>query len=94
MKIGSRIVDAYMKTSVVGPTSPARESHGATPAAAAASPTDAAEVRISEEARALMAGASAPVDHGKIESLKSQIAEGTFKVDPHIVAARLVDKLA
>ena len=93
MKIGSRIVDAYMKTSVVGPTSPARESQGAIPAAAA-SPTDAAQVTISEEARALMAGASAPVDHGKIESIKSQIAEGTFKVDPHTVAARLVDKLA
>jgi negative regulator of flagellin synthesis FlgM len=93
MKIGSRIVDAYMKTSVVGPTSPARESQG-TASTAAASPSDAAEVSISEEARALMAGASAPVDHSKIESLKTQIAEGTFKVDAHAVAARLVDKLA
>ena len=93
MKIGSRIVDAYMKTSVVGPTSAARESQG-TASTAAASPSDAAEVSISEEARALMAGASAPVDHSKIESLKTRIAEGTFKVDAHAVAARLVDKLA
>jgi negative regulator of flagellin synthesis FlgM len=93
MKIGSRIVDAYLKTSVVGPTSPARESHGAAPTAAPGS-SDAAQVTISEEARALMAGASAPVDHGKVEAIKAKIAEGTFKVDPHKVASRIVDKLA
>jgi flagellar biosynthesis anti-sigma factor FlgM len=93
MKIGSRIVDAYMKTSVVGATSPARESHGASPTAAS-STSDAAQVTISEEARALMAGASAPVDHAKVEALKAKIAEGTFKVDPHTVAKRIVDKLA
>ena len=83
-----------MKTSVVGPTSPARESQGAKPAAAPHSSTDAAQVSISEEARALMAGASAPVDPGKIEGLKAKIADGTFHVDPHTVAARIVDKLA
>jgi len=93
MKIGSRIVDAYMKTSVVGPTSPARESQGAIKAATPGS-TDAAHVSISEEARALMAGASAPVDTAKINGLKAQIADGTFHVDPHTVAARIVDKLA
>jgi len=93
MKIGSRIVDAYMKTSLVGATSPARPSQGASPTAAP-SHTDAAQVTISEEARALMAGASAPVDHNKIEALKTKIAEGTFKVDPHAVAKRIVDKLA
>ena len=41
-----------------------------------------------------MAGASAPVDPGKIEGLKAKIADGTFHVDPHTVAARIVDKLA
>jgi flagellar biosynthesis anti-sigma factor FlgM len=93
MKIGSRIVDAYTKTSVVGATSPAREVEHSAPAAAP-SHTDAAHVSISEEARALMAGASAPVDHSKIEGLKAKIAEGTFKVDARAVAASIVDKLA
>jgi flagellar biosynthesis anti-sigma factor FlgM len=93
MKVGSRIVDAYLKTSLVGATSPARESQGAAPAAAP-SHADAAEVSISDEARALMAGVSAPVDHHKIDAIKAKIAEGTFKVDPHAVARRIVDKLA
>ena len=83
-----------MKTSVVGPTSPAREAHGTKPTAATPASSDAAQVTISEEARALMSGASAPVDHAKVEGLKAKIAEGSFKVDPHTVAARIVDKLA
>lgn len=92
MKIGSRIVDAYLRTSVVGATQPAGKVSA--PASAGSGPSEAARVSISDEARALMARASAPIDQAKVDTLRAKVADGSYTVDARMVAQRIVDQLA
>ena len=94
MKVGSRgAVDAYARTSAVrvNPPRPTSSSDGT---ASSGGTGAAAEVSISPEARALVAGAAPPVDHAKVDGLRAKLADGTFKVDAHAIAAKLVDKMA
>lgn len=88
---GNPVLDAYGRMAVT-PVSAARpadiiESGGSTATAA----TPAAEVSISSHARDLASGGK--LDADKVEALKTQIAEGKFKVDSQDVARRMLEAL-
>jgi flagellar biosynthesis anti-sigma factor FlgM len=56
-------------------------------------PAEAVKVSISTEARELASKGDAQVSSKKVESLKAAISDGSFKVNSHVVAARLLDTL-
>jgi flagellar biosynthesis anti-sigma factor FlgM len=88
---GNPVLDAYgrMAISPVGAARPAETIESGGNAGAASSP--AAEVTISANARDM--AASGRFDADKVEALKSQIAEGKFKIDSQDVARRMLDAL-
>jgi flagellar biosynthesis anti-sigma factor FlgM len=55
--------------------------------------SSAVEVHISTQARDLAASAGAPVNHAKVEDIKSKLAQGTLKIDSQVVAQRLLSAL-
>ncbi|HEY5377843.1 MAG TPA: flagellar biosynthesis anti-sigma factor FlgM [Polyangiaceae bacterium] len=77
--------------SKVGPAKPAETAGPAAPSTGGAS-TSAVEVSISSHARDL-AGSGAPVNHAKVEAVKTQISNGTFQIDSKKVAQRLFSAL-
>ena len=88
---GNPVLDAYGRMAVtpVGAPRPAEtiESGGSASSAA----TQAAEVSISSQARDLAAGGK--LDADKVEALKTQIAEGKFRIDSQDVARRMLEAL-
>ena len=95
MKIGTQALDAYQRTMGTAPTAAVRPA--ATQAAQAPqNPTsdEAATVQFSDAAKALAQQASASYDPQKVASLKSQVQDGSYKVDAHLVASRIVDQIA
>lgn len=73
---------------------------GAKPAAAPAAPAGhepsprAAEVRISAEAKHLAEnGSGSAPDAAKVDGLKTKINDGSFHVDSHHVASKILDQL-
>jgi negative regulator of flagellin synthesis FlgM len=57
--------------------------------------SSAAEVKISSRARDLaVESASQGVDSAKVEALRKQIAEGTYRSDPQAIAAKMIEQLA
>jgi flagellar biosynthesis anti-sigma factor FlgM len=89
---GNPVLDAYQRMTVskVGAAKPAEA-----PAAASGGSgpvTAAAEISISSPARAMAANiGSQGVDHQKIDSLKSQIAQNKYHIDSAVVAKKMVD---
>jgi len=90
---GNPVLDAYQRGGVskVGPAKPAETAGPAAPSTGGAS-TSAVEVSISSHARDL-AGSGAPVNHAKVEAVKTQISNGTFQIDSKKVAQRLFSAL-
>jgi flagellar biosynthesis anti-sigma factor FlgM len=88
---GNPVLDAYgrMAISPVGAARPTEVIESGGNAGAASTP--AAEVTISAHARDMAAGGRFDAD--KVEALKSQIAEGKFKIDSQDVARRMLDAL-
>lgn len=88
---GNPVLDAYGRMAIkpVGAARPA-ESVEAVGSASGAS-TPAAEVTISSNARDMAAGGRFDAD--KVEALKSNIAEGKFRIDSQDVARRMLDAL-
>jgi len=89
VKVYTKPLDAYQRTSVVG----ARAARSSDRSTVDGPSTTAAEVTISPEARALMSRtAETPgvVDRAKVDALKASIANGTFQVNPMVVAKRLL----
>jgi flagellar biosynthesis anti-sigma factor FlgM len=88
---GNPVLDAYGRMAVtpVGAARPAQpvESGGSVTGAS----TPAAEVTISSGAKDM--AASGRFDADKVAALKSQIAEGKFKIDSQDVARRMLDAL-
>jgi flagellar biosynthesis anti-sigma factor FlgM len=88
---GNPVLDAYGRMTVkpVGAARPAEavESVGSVSGAS----TPAAEVSISSNARDMAAGGRFDAD--KVEALKSNIAEGKFRIDSQDVARRMLDAL-
>jgi flagellar biosynthesis anti-sigma factor FlgM len=87
MKVHSHALEAYSRTTV-GPVGTARP---AAPSADVAT-DEAAHVTVSAEARALAAKSSG-IDDKKVESLRGQIESGEYKVNPQMLAMRLLDAL-
>ncbi|HEY2407699.1 MAG TPA: flagellar biosynthesis anti-sigma factor FlgM [Polyangiaceae bacterium] len=90
---GNPVLDAYQQMAVakVGAPKPVAAA-SASPAGAQPS-TGAAEVNISSRARDLAATATHTVNHEKVSDLKSQISNGTYQIDSHAIAQRLIDAL-
>lgn len=91
---GNPALDAYhrMAISPVGAARPLGRVEQTAPGNAAS--TQAAEVKISAHARDLATeAAERGVDVQKVEALKQRIAEGTFRVDAHAVASRMIEQL-
>ena len=92
---GNPVLDAYQRGGVskVGAAKPAEQAAPAAPSTHSGPSTSAVEVSISSHARDLAAKPSQPVNHAKVESVKSQISQGTFQVDSKKVAERLLSAL-
>ena len=91
---GNPVLDAYQRGGVskVGATK-AVEQTGAPAVSTGGASTSAVEVSISSQARDLAAHASQPVNHAKVEDVKSKISQGTFRIDSQLVAKRLLSAL-
>jgi len=88
---GNPVLDAYGRMAVT-PVGAARPAEAIEPAGKTSGPSSpAAEVTISSHARDLAAGGRFDAD--KVQALKTQIAEGKFKVDSQNVARRMLDAL-
>ena len=92
---GNPVLDAYQRGGVskVGAAKAVEAPAGPAPSAGAGPSSAAVEVSISSQARDLASHASAPVNYGKVEDVKNKIAQGTLKIDSHVVAQRLVNAL-
>jgi flagellar biosynthesis anti-sigma factor FlgM len=86
---GNPALEAYRRIAVT-PVSPAAAASKASPGDERQA-TEAAKVSISSEARSLAAGGETQVNAQKVEALKSQIADGSFQINSHLVAERLLD---
>jgi len=88
---GNPVLDAYGRMAVT-PVGAARPAEAIEPVGKTSGPSSpAAEVTISPHARDLAAGGRFDAD--KVQALKTQIAEGKFKVDTQNVARRMLDAL-
>lgn len=86
-------IDAYQRMAVspVAGVRPAERADAGTQPAL----SRAAEVSISAQARELAASQTeGGFDVQKVEALKAKINDGSFQVNPQLVAERLLDRLA
>jgi flagellar biosynthesis anti-sigma factor FlgM len=91
MKVHSHAIDAYARTALAS-TTPARPVEP--PATQVTSNNnEAAQVTVSAEARALAASGSAGIDEAKVAALKKQVEQGEYRVNPQIIAMRILDAL-
>lgn len=93
MKVNTQALDAYVRTARVGGTNavdrPADHAEHPKPEGPSEAANEAASVSISDAGRALASGhASSPE---KIQRLKHEVANGTFQVDDHVVAKKLLN---
>ena len=91
MKVHSHAIDAYARTALAS-TTPARPVEPAATQVTNSS-NEAAQVTVSDEARALAAKGGGGIDEMKIAALKKQIDEGEYRVNPQIIAMRILDSL-
>jgi flagellar biosynthesis anti-sigma factor FlgM len=91
MKVHSHAIDAYARTALAS-TTPARPVEP--PATQVTSNTgEAAHVTVSDEARALAANGGSGVDEKKVAALKKQIDDGQYRVNPQMLAMRILDSI-
>jgi flagellar biosynthesis anti-sigma factor FlgM len=88
MKVHSNAIDAYARTALAS-TTPAKPVE-ATSTPGAPTSNEAAQVTVSDEARAL-AARGASYDDKKVQALKSQIASGEYQINPQMIAKRILD---
>ncbi len=95
MKVNHQAVDAYVRTSRVsapnGVDRAAEHEPATSEATSTPTSTEAASVSISHEARALATGASGAASSAKVQHLSEQVKNGTFQVDAHVVAKRMLN---
>ena len=93
MKVNHQAVDAYVRTSQVSAANGVDRAAGHEPATSEPTPTasEAASVTISHEARALATGANGAASSAKVKHLSEQVKNGTFQVDAHVVAKRMLN---
>ncbi|MGN6323584.1 MAG: flagellar biosynthesis anti-sigma factor FlgM [Dyella sp.] len=70
----------------------AAQASTAAPSASSSATQNGDSVKLTDSARALheASNAHAPVDTQRVEQIRQQLAAGTYKVDPHAIASRLV----
>jgi len=92
---GNPVLDAYQRGGVskVGAAKPAEPAGPATPSVGGGPSTSAVQVSISAQAKDLAANASPPINHAKVEDVKSRISAGTFHIDSKVVAQKLLSAL-
>jgi flagellar biosynthesis anti-sigma factor FlgM len=91
MKVHNHAIDAYARTALAS-TTPARPVEP--PAAQVTSNNnEAAQVTVSDEARALAAKGTAGIDEKKVAALKQQVDAGEYRVNPQMLAMRILDSL-
>jgi flagellar biosynthesis anti-sigma factor FlgM len=91
MKVHSHAIDAYARTALSS-TTPARPVEPP-PTQVTSSNSEAAQVTVSDEARALAAKAGSGIDEQKVSALKKQIAGGEYRVNPQMLAMRILDSI-
>jgi flagellar biosynthesis anti-sigma factor FlgM len=91
MKVHTHAIDAYARTALAS-TTPARPVEP--PATqVTSSNNEAAQVTVSDEARALAAKSGSGVDAKKVAALKNQIENGEYRVNPQMLAMRILDSI-
>ncbi|MBI5513511.1 MAG: flagellar biosynthesis anti-sigma factor FlgM [Deltaproteobacteria bacterium] len=87
-----RITDAYTRLGLQGPTGPARGAAGRAQGtdAPAAAETEDLKVNVSDRAQALSRQTAEEASAARVERLRTALADGTFQVDPQVIADRLV----
>ncbi|CAN5889130.1 hypothetical protein BH11PSE8_BH11PSE8_16240 [soil metagenome] len=92
MKIGNtaeKIAQAQQATAKA--TSPAADANKAQAAATPTKPDASAKIELSSAATGLMAGGStAEFDADKVARISKQIEEGSFKINPEVIADKLI----
>lgn len=91
MKVNSPALDAYVRTSSIQPVG-SPQSPPKVAGASDSSTSEAAQVTISAEAREKAAQANG-IDEKKVAALKEKVQDGTYHVNPQILAVRLLEKL-
>ena len=89
---GNSALEAYRRVALSPVTSTSKAAEPQAPATPERHPVEAAKLSISTEARELASKGDAQVSK-KVESLKAAISDGSFKVNSHLVASRLLDTL-
>jgi flagellar biosynthesis anti-sigma factor FlgM len=90
---GNSALEAYRRVALAPVNSATKAAAPEAPVADERQPAEAVKVSISTEARELASKGDAQVSSKKVESLKAAISDGSFKVNSHVVAARLLDTL-
>lgn len=90
---GNPALDAYHRMGIT-PVGGARPVQPTQASPTTAEGSQAAQVTISARARDLASeSAGQGVDSAKVESLRNQIAEGTYRSDPQKIAAKMIEQL-
>lgn len=92
---GNPALDAYHRMGI-SPVSGARpvERPEVSPSGPTGNANAAAQVTISSRARDLATeSAGQGIDTAKVEALRNQIAEGTYRTDPRAIAAKMIEQL-
>ncbi|HUP05858.1 MAG TPA: flagellar biosynthesis anti-sigma factor FlgM [Caldimonas sp.] len=72
-------------------TADAAKTHGTAPGSAASAPDASAKVELSSTAATLLStGASAEFDADKVARISKAIEDGSFKVNPEVIADKLI----
>jgi flagellar biosynthesis anti-sigma factor FlgM len=90
---GNSALEAYRRVALSPVNSANKPAEPQAAAPAERQPAEAAKVSISSEARELASKGDANVSSQKVESLKTAISDGSFKVNSHLVASRLLETL-
>jgi len=90
---GNPALDAYHRMGIT-PVGGARPVQTTQASPTTAEGSQAAQVTISSRARDLATeSAGQGVDAAKVESLRNQIADGSYRSDPHKIAAKMIEQL-
>jgi negative regulator of flagellin synthesis FlgM len=84
-KLNERAVESTGKGAATGATPKTSGADGGS------APVQGEKVTLSDEAQKLADKAAASAENEKVGKLREAIQNGTFKVDPHAIAKRLVE---
>jgi flagellar biosynthesis anti-sigma factor FlgM len=90
MKVPSQVIDAHARTALSS-KKPARPV--GPPATQISSSNEAAQATVSDETRALTANAGAGTEEQRVAALKKRISDGEYRVNPQVLAMRLLDSI-